>query len=231
MKKNNIFWISYSDLMTSLFFVMLILFVISAGYLMTLNPECAEELNYYKQKLKICEDSLSVTISEKKKLNEINMALMSIDTTYFIYSKEYKKHILKISDEKFGKNSDDMYDFSLRARAIFRDAGKALFAKMKTISQMYKDVQYVVIIEGQASKDDAQINDELSYRRAIALRNFWFKTSNELSIQKNIKTELPNCELIIAGSGQDGVPRDMPDVPPKNQRFLVTIIPKIGIFE
>jgi len=33
MKKNNLFWIGYSDLMTSMFFVMLVLFVLSIGFL------------------------------------------------------------------------------------------------------------------------------------------------------------------------------------------------------
>jgi len=42
MKKDNIFWISYSDLMTSLFFVMLVLFVVTIGYL-KFNLETTEE--------------------------------------------------------------------------------------------------------------------------------------------------------------------------------------------
>lgn len=33
MRKDNFFWISYSDLMTSLFFIMMVLFVVTIGYL------------------------------------------------------------------------------------------------------------------------------------------------------------------------------------------------------
>jgi hypothetical protein len=39
---------------------------------------------------------------------------------------------------------------------------------------------------------------------------------------------LKNCEIVIAGSGVKGTPRDEPDIPPANQRFLITIVPKIG---
>jgi hypothetical protein len=40
--------------------------------------------------------------------------------------------------------------------------------------------------------------------------------------------ELRNCEIIIAGSGVKGIPRTLPDIAPANQRFLITIVPKIG---
>ena len=33
MKKSSFFWIGYSDLMTSMFFIMLVLFVMAIGYL------------------------------------------------------------------------------------------------------------------------------------------------------------------------------------------------------
>jgi hypothetical protein len=39
---------------------------------------------------------------------------------------------------------------------------------------------------------------------------------------------MKNCELVVAGSGEAGIPRSLPDVWPNNQRFLITIVPKIG---
>jgi hypothetical protein len=61
----------------------------------------------------------------------------------------------------------------------------------------------------------------LSYHRAQSLVNFWKA--------KNVGLDrLKNCEIIVAGSGVEGVPREQPDIPPANQRFLITIIPKIG---
>jgi ABC-type Mn2+/Zn2+ transport system permease subunit len=48
MKKNNIFWISYSDLLTSLFFVMLVLFVVTIGYLNNNLETTEKKLNEIK---------------------------------------------------------------------------------------------------------------------------------------------------------------------------------------
>lgn len=41
-KKQSFFWVSYSDLMTSLFFIMLLLFVLASGG-MYLDKEATEE--------------------------------------------------------------------------------------------------------------------------------------------------------------------------------------------
>ena len=37
-----------------------------------------------------------------------------------------------------------------------------------------------------------------------------------------------NCEIIISGSGQSSKFRNTPDIPPKNQRFVIHILPKPG---
>jgi len=49
MKKNNIFWISYSDLMTSMFFIMLILFVLAIRYLRINNIELKKKQEVTEQ--------------------------------------------------------------------------------------------------------------------------------------------------------------------------------------
>jgi hypothetical protein len=79
----------------------------------------------------------------------------------------------------------------------------------------------LVVVEGQASQDGWVGNDDLSFHRAQSLVNFW--KANNVGLD-----ELRNCEIIIAGSGEKGLPRDMPDNLPANQRFLITIVPKIG---
>lgn len=169
------------------------------------------------------QDSLRVALQEYNKINEIRKSLENIDNNYFSYSQEYKKHILNIQ-VRFQNNSADMLDMSLTTRKQIRDAGRSLENLMQTLPQE-DNVRYLLVIEGQASKDNAEINDELSYNRAIALRDFWFGE------KPNLNNVLPNCEVIIAGSGQYGVPREKPDIPPANQRFLITIIPKIGEIE
>jgi hypothetical protein len=115
-----------------------------------------------------------------------------------------------------------MLDLKLETRLKIRIAGKVLERILRDSLPTDQNIKYLLVIEGQASKDNAPINDELSYSRAISLRNFWFGS------KPNMNKVLPNCEVIIAGSGQYGVPRDTPDIPPKNQRFMITVIPKIG---
>jgi outer membrane protein OmpA-like peptidoglycan-associated protein len=208
-KKKDFFWLSYADLMTSLFFVMLVLFVL----VYTMQSTMIAELDAKNKELKAAKEELD-------KINEIKKSLENIDSTYFVYSKEYKKHILNIK-VGFQTNSSSMLDMNETTRIQIRDAGSALKQLMNTLPTA-DNVKYLIVIEGQASRDGAAINDELSYKRAIALRNFWFGWN------PNLNSVLPNCEVVIAGSGQYGVPREQPDNPPKNQRFLITIIPKIG---
>ena len=74
MKKDNIFWISYSDLMTSLFFVMLVLFVVTIGY-----------LKY----------NLETTEQQLEKIQELQTAVQKLPKEYFEYQPEYKRFKLK----------------------------------------------------------------------------------------------------------------------------------------
>ena len=57
---------------------------------------------------------------------------------------------------------------------------------------------------------------ELSYRRALALYNQW----------KHLNFRESNTEIIIAGSGFNGINRDK-IVEDNNKRFIIQIIPKI----
>ena len=84
--------------------------------------------------------------------------------------------------------------------------------------------------------DDYHNNYTLSYLRAQFLNKFWKNNGIDLA-------SIPKCELIISGSGEDGVPRvtpenESPTTPDefrqwiadesKNQRFLIHIVPVIG---
>jgi hypothetical protein len=84
-----------------------------------------------------------------------------------------------------------------------------------------QNIKYLLVVEGQASKDGWSGNDDLSFHRAQALVYLW-KVSG-LGLEK-----IKNLEIVIAGSGEKGIPRILPDNPPANQRFLITIMPKIG---
>ena len=67
MKKSGFFWVSFSDLMMSLFFIMLVLYVISFALYkgqITSVSQTIKELEITKTKLEVCE-------SEIKKLKHI----------------------------------------------------------------------------------------------------------------------------------------------------------------
>ena len=209
MNKRSFFWASYADLMSSLFFIMLVLFVLTVVML--------------QKQMKEIERVKEATQAEINKIKEIQNAISNIDSTYFAYNAEHKKHILKI-DVGFQTNSADITDISIETRHQLLNAGKAINQFIKNACQKY-NAQYLLIIEGQASKDNFIRNNELSYERALALVNYW-KNNGVLFNSEQ-------CEVIISGSGQDGTLRIQPDVAGnvKNQRFLIHILPKPGVIK
>ena len=201
-KRESYFWTSYSDLMTSLFFVMLVLFVLTIALL--------------HNKIVATEDQL-------KKIQEIEAATKNIDSKYFEYREQYKKHILKI-EVAFDLGKFDFRNIPDYTKDELKSAGQSI---SDFIAKHKEDgVQYMVIIEGQASyyQDGYKYNYELSYNRALALKRFWEDS--------NICFDA-NCEVLISGSGDGqlcntGLMRERDEV--RNQRFLVHIVPKYGEF-
>jgi len=200
-KKKDFFWLSYSDLMTSLFFVMLVLFVL-----------------VYSMQSSIIKD-LATAKEELDRIKEIEKAVNNIDKRYFTYDSLNKKHILNIQF-LYPTGSAMINQISPNKRPELIEAGKAIKELILKFPEA-ENIKYLVVVEGQASKDNWEGNDKLSYYRAQSLINLWEESQIGLG-------QLKNCELVIAGSGEKGIPRTQPDVPPANQRFLITIIPKIG---
>ncbi|MCA0237737.1 MAG: hypothetical protein LCH81_15285 [Bacteroidetes bacterium] len=200
-KKKDFFWLSYSDLMTSLFFVMLVLFVL-----------------VYSMQSSIIKD-LAAAKEELNRIKEIEKAVNNIDKRYFAYDSLNKKHILNIQF-LYPTGSAMIDQITPNKRPELIEAGKAIKELILKFPEA-ENIKYLVVVEGQASKDNWEGNDELSYDRAQSLIKLW--EYSQIGLEK-----LKNCELVVAGSGEEGIPRTQPDEPPANQRFLITIIPKIG---
>ena len=204
-KKESFFWTSYSDLMTSLFFVMLVLFVLVIVLL-------HKKINKQEEEL-----------IEKRKIEEITKSTQNIDSTYFDYNAQYKKLVLKIK-ANFDKDKSEEKDLNSNTKNSLIKAGKIIQTRIDSIIQNDSelDIQFLIVIEGQASKDSAshRHNYELSYKRAYTLKNIWE--------DNNIKFG-EKCEVLISGSGTGGSMREKTES--KNQRFLIHIIPKIGKFK
>ena len=197
--------------MTSLFFIMLTLFVLAIALL-------------HREVVQIGKDK-EATEAELQKINEIRTAVQSIDSTYFSYDPSYKKHILK-TKVKFNKGSaniDDLDQATKNELLAVRDRIKNF---LDDLMAKDRDASYLLIIEGQASKDNYSLNNQLSYDRALSLFKFWFPNQKETTLQFY---NLP-CEVVIAGAGyMEGKPRTPRNE--DNQRFLIQIIPKPGIID
>lgn len=208
-KNKSLFWASYADLMTSLFFVMLVLFI---GAIVVLNREREKFKGMYETSKK-----------EKEVLQEINDATKNIDSTYFDYEEEYKKHKLKIV-VSYSSNDANIRNLPDDVQKQLESAGRKLHAFVQETTQKNPNIQYLLIIEGQASRiGPERVNYPLSYRRAYGLKKFW----EELGIQFTAQ----NCEVLICGSGdgrQSGTGLMREDNEVQNQRFLIHILPKPG---
>lgn len=201
-RKESYFWTSYSDLMTSLFFVMLVLFVITVALL--------------HSRIKATEEELS-------KIKEIEKSIEQIDTKYFVYDTTFKRHTIKNVNVSFQTNSANIKDIQPSELLKLAQAGYAIQEFMKKAKDSIPEAQYLLIIEGQSSKDGFTFNDELSYNRARSLVRYW---ENDCWLDFN---NMDNCELMISGTGENSKFRVQPDIPPNNQRFVIHIIPKPGV--
>lgn len=233
--KESFFWTSYSDLMTSLFFIMLVLFILMLVSLRNSVQRSAPKEMILKEllaKLQNENDSLKNWLVKLKegeraskeildKIKEMEEAVNTIDSRWFRYDEEHKKHILQIA-VAFDKGSSDIGNIPETTLIDLYRAGLSINDFIKRAYDKY-NVKYLLIIEGQASKDYYVRNYELSYERALALVKFW--TSKGLVFDSNY------CEVIISGSGQSGTLRSLPDDANNkaNQRFLIHIVPKPGI--
>lgn len=196
--KESFFWTSYSDLMVSLFIIMLVLFVL---VIVLLN------------------NRMKATIMELENIKKVEASTRDLEGKYFSYNKEYEKFILNI-DCQFPVREYDINLLNDETREKLMDAGQLV----KDFLDRHSENQYLVIVEGQASANSetwTEYNYNLSFQRALSLIKFW-------ATNPDVKFSDKNCELQIAGSGDGRLSaKTMRDpINEKNQRFLIYIIPK-----
>lgn len=216
-KSGSHFWPSYSDLMTSLFFIMLVMFVLTIVSLRNSLLE-AERLR------KISEEQL-------RSIQQIQEAVNQLPTDYFEEDVTNKRWVLKRSfSPKF--NARDFNISVLNDTTNLVKVGNSLMGVIDNLNRMkndpkYKDmdITYLVVIEGMASKDNYYDNDALSYKRALSLYYLWKR--NGISFEES------QCEVQISGSGVRGRGRFNadglhPQDEVRNQRIIIQIVPKIS---
>lgn len=219
------FWPSYVDIMTTLFAIMLVLFCVTFTHFKITNGQ-----------LKRAQDSLNVYVRDYKELLSIYKIVENIDTAYFEFKKQYVKHIFKINVtyqtgefelDKLSADGRNPQEAQQLREEIFR-AGQVIKQTIENLQKkedLKQDIKYLVVIEGQASKDKYYVdefrnNNVLSYQRAWKLTEFWKSRGIDF-------TQMDKCELLISGSGEKGVPRELENER-YNQRFLIHIVPVIG---
>ncbi|PNW28027.1 hypothetical protein [Formosa algae] len=210
MKKSGFFWVSYADLMTSLFFVMLVLYVIT---LTILQGEMGKIVAQNEQLKKITQ------IEEQFKPLQKDGA--------FYYLEACNKYVAKdlIGIEIFESN-----EAIIKKQYVTNtiDVGNKIETFLNTLLEQNPDFKYLLVIEGNMANtwdmklnQDSEYGYKKSYERALAVYDLWLK--NNITFRKE------NIEVLITGSGFNGLCRDK--IEENNKRFSIQIIPKVSKIE
>jgi hypothetical protein len=230
-KKRDFFWLSFADVMTSMFFVMLVLFVL----VYTMQSKVIEEASQANEKLKALNEKLGKTEEEREqylkaleakaeeleKIKAIDAAIKELQKGgLYEYNTTCKRFELK-SDILFDQNSAIIPN-SVKSNLIL--AGRQL----NDLLQRYhgnQQVKFIVVIEGRAARhENARLNlhyknnvKDLGYSRSLALYNLWM--DNGITLNNN------NSEVFISSTGFDGLCRYSGAEEGKNKRFIIQVIP------
>ncbi len=149
-KRAKIFWTSYADLMTSLFFIMLVLFVLAIAMM--------------KRQQKTTEEQL-------KRIVEIQNSVKELNPNYFHYQDVYKRFSLNEQIQFRAKSSE----IPVENKQYLIDVGKDIQRLIETLKTKYigQEIKYMIIIEGMSSAFRYSKNDVLSYERAFSLFKLW----------------------------------------------------------
>lgn len=221
MKKNNIFWIGYSDLMTSMFFIMLVLFALSIGYLVIKIAE-NEKL------IKNLKEATTGLVKENERLQKLlnleEQFKPLINDSSFYYLPDCKKFIVKdfMGIEIFDPNQ---VTIKTEYNTLTIEAGEKIEAFLRELSNQNKGFSYLLVIEGNMANDHDNPNSidrsdfyTKSYERALAVYKLW--------LNEGINFRQYDVEVMICGSGLNGLCRD--PIEENNKRFSIQIIPKVS---
>lgn len=231
-KHKDPFWTSYSDLMTSLFFVMLVLFIICLIKVGGINRNLKDAI----ESLGVVRDSLQTALNDanadKRDLENILKLEEQFKKLSQSSSLEYDS-IRKMFYAKDFQEKEIFYsnDYKIKPEfiGIVDTVGNDLLQILKSLNTD-GDFKYQMVIEGNAAIEWQKLRTRtynpdnidmyhLSYNRALALYIYWK--------DKGIDFREYNTEVIIAGSGFNGINRD-DKIEDYNKRFIIQIIPKIN---
>jgi len=206
-KKNDFFWVSFSDLMTTLFFVMLVLFVLTVVF------------------LKIEQGKVEAKVEELEKIVQLEEQFKPLqEDGDFFYLEKCKKFVARelMGKEIFEPNKTKILDKYIQPTV---QVGRKLESFLNKLEEENPTFSYLLIIEGNMANtydrkysQDSEYGYKISYERALAVYNLW--TDNNIDFRKS------NVEVLISGSGFNGLCREKNQA--DNKRFSIQIIPKVS---
>jgi hypothetical protein len=213
-KKNDYFWVSFSDLMTTLFFVMLVLFVLTVVYL-KIEQKKVEQIN----------DNLIAEKEQLEKIVQLEEQFKPLQTGGdFYYMEGCKKFIAKDLMGKEIFEPDETFilpGFKQKTIAV----GKRLEQFLIDLEKENPEFSYLLVLEGNMANtwdrkysENSEYGFKTSYERALAVYNLW--------LENNIDFRKSNVEVLISGSGFNGLCREPEEK--NNKRFSIQIIPKVS---
>lgn len=206
-KKNDFFWVSFSDLMTTMFFVMLVLFVLTVVY------------------LKIEQAKTEATLDQYKKIVQLEKQFEPLQKDGdFFYLPDCKKYV---ASDLMGVEIFEPEKTEILPKYVAKTikVGRKLESFLDNLEKENPDFSYLLVIEGNmANTYDHRIDKnsdygyKTSYERALAVYDLW--------LEHGIEFRKANVEVLISGSGFNGLCREEKEE--NNKRFSIQIIPKVS---
>lgn len=213
-KKESFFWTSYSDLMTSLFFIMLTLFVLV---------------------IVLLHKRMETTERQLEEIKKVEASTKELGRSqYYAYKPEYKKYVLNVKCF-FQESKSDLKDLQTDTASL-HNAGTEIEQFL-----LRNENKYLLIIEGQASRNSimqTDLNYSLSFQRALTLMKFW-KDICHIDFGVNCEIQIAGSGDGRYNFGFTGgentyrfeeldktLMRERGEKERDNQRFVIHIIPK-----
>ncbi|WP_156169054.1 hypothetical protein [Kordia jejudonensis] len=177
----------------------------------------ADTLENEKEKLRVELEKLNQVLKLEQQFKPLQ------EDEDFKYLKKCKKYVSKkLSSIEIFEPNEDKIKYQYRSATL--EVGRKLKGFLRDLNTLNENFSYLVIIEGnmantwdQKRNKDDRYGYRKSYDRALAVYNLW--NSN------NIDLRVYNAEILICGSGFNGLCRDENEE--NNKRFSIQIIPKI----
>ena len=215
-RREDSFWLSYSDLMTSLFFIMLVLFIV-----------CIIKMKGTQNQLSDLLGKTQATAEQYANILKLEEQFKDLSTSSTLrYDEEHRTFIAKDFEGIEIFESEQSIIKPMYLETVDK-VGKDLESLLSKLHNDNPSFSYLLVIEGNAANSysnpmspDSEYAYKLSYQRSLALYNRWTK-ENRIDLRKY------NTEIQICGSGFNGINRDT-KVEDNNKRFVIQIIPKIS---